>query len=87
MMRKVTVAVLIEYEVEGDAAACVVGQHAVNLMPDLPQFHIARTTICTPTAVGILRADDGPVSQQFGYAPDPESADTPMRAGGQVVGS
>lgn len=59
-MRKVTVAILVEYEVEGDAAAGVVGQHAVQLMPALPQFHIAHQTICTPVAVGILRADDGP---------------------------
>jgi hypothetical protein len=70
--RTVTVAILIEYRVEGDASVSNVGSTAVAIgIPALPTFHVGRT-ICTPTAVGILRADEGPVSEQFGFHGEPQ---------------
>lgn len=70
--RTVTVAVLIEYRVEGDAPIADIGATAVGIgVPALPAFHV-NGTVCTPSAVGILRADEGPVSQQFGFHGEPK---------------
>lgn len=51
--RSVTVGVLIEYVVEGEAPIGEIGSAAVGLIPQLPQFHV-KGTVCTPVAVGKL---------------------------------
>jgi hypothetical protein len=52
-LRKVSVAVLIEYEVEGDASPDEIGSAALRFIPPLPQFHVNRT-ICAVTALGLM---------------------------------